>query len=101
MLALASLTVAFTVASVTPCPTDAVYAIVPDTNAGVSVTLRNESALRLASEDLACVTMRARQFEQFSQILLGCGALGSRASKTLRTSTWCPLGFTSRTAHHF
>ena len=49
----------------------------------------------------AGVTTRARQFEQFSQILLGCGALGSRANKTLRTSTWCPLGFTSRTAHHF
>ena len=66
MPALASLTVAFTVASVTPCPTDAVYAIVPDTNAGVSVTPLNERALRLASEDQAPAKTRARQFEQLS-----------------------------------
>ena len=66
MLALASLTVAFTVASVAPCPTDAVYVVVPDAKAGVSVTPLNESALRRASTDPARVTTRARQFEQFS-----------------------------------
>ena len=82
-LALASLTVAFTVAFVTSCSTDAVYAIVPDTNAGVSVTPLNERALRLASEDLAYVTMRARQFEQFHPVLKGRGTLGGGASRCL------------------
>ena len=82
-LALASLTVAFTVAFVTSCSTDAVYAIVPDTNAGANVTPLNERALRLASEDLACVTMRARQFEQFHPVLKGSGTLGGEASRCL------------------
>ena len=79
MLALASLTVAFTVAFVTSCSTDAVYAIVPDTNAGVNVTPLNARALRLASEYPARVTTRARQFEQLSQVLVDCGTLGVEA----------------------
>ena len=48
---------AVTVVSVTPCPTDAVYAAVPDTNEGDSVTPLSESALKLASEDPARVTV--------------------------------------------
>ena len=40
----------------------------------------------------------ARQLEQLPQVRLGSGALGSRANKTLRTSTWCPLEFETCTA---
>ena len=56
-LALASLADAVTVASVTACPTDTVYAVIPDANAGISVTPLSESALRLASADPARVTV--------------------------------------------
>ena len=41
------------------------------------------------------MTKPARQCEQLSQALLGSGAIGHRASKTMRTSTWLPLGFKS------
>ena len=65
-LALESLTVAFTVASATPCPTDPVDAIAPDAKPGISVNPLSESVLSVASVDPARVTTRARQFEQCS-----------------------------------
>ena len=70
--------VADTVVSVTAFPTDAVYAIVSDANAGIRVTPLNNSALRLASPDPARVTTRARQFEQILQVHMGRGALGAK-----------------------
>ena len=56
-LALASLADADTVVSVTACPTDAVYATVPDANAGDNVTPLSESALSVASADPPRVTV--------------------------------------------
>ena len=56
-LALPSLADAVTVVSVTPCSTDAVYAVVPDAKPGDSVTPLSESALKFASEDPARVTV--------------------------------------------
>ena len=50
-------TVAVTVVSVTLFATDAVYVVVPDANTGVSVTPLSESALSVASADLARVTV--------------------------------------------
>ena len=55
-LALESLTVAFTVASATPCPTDPVDAIAPDAKPGISVNPLSESVLSVASVDPARVT---------------------------------------------
>ena len=69
----AAIAVTVTVVSVTACPTDAVYAAVPEANPGDSITPLSESALRLASEDPARITTRARQFEQISSVLLGSG----------------------------
>ena len=49
--------VAATVVSVTPCPTEAAYAIVPDAKPGDSVTPFSESPLSAASSDPARVTV--------------------------------------------
>ena len=78
-LALASLAVAETVVYVTAFPTDAAYTVVPAANPGTSVTPLNDSPLSEASADPARVTTRARQFEQFHQILLGGDTVGDSA----------------------
>ena len=60
--------------------------VVLETNLGDSVTPLNERVLRLASENPACVTTRARQFEQFHQVLVGGDTLENSAYEVQITS---------------
>ena len=57
--------------------------VVLETNLGDSVTPLNERALRLASENPARVTTRARPFEQIPQVFLGSGTLEREAIRYL------------------
>ena len=69
-----------------PLDTDAVDAVVPDANPGISVTPISISDASVASVDPACFTTLAGQLEQLSHIHLGCGTLGGRPTWTHRMS---------------